>query len=320
MVIIKKLILVILIFLSIFTFSFTCVNASSTCYKAGLVTTSSSNLNVRKSASSTSSVVTTISKYSYVTILNESNNYYYVEYKDNCYGYVSKDYITIKSSDSKIVNTSGYSLNVRTGAGTNYSVFDKISDNEVVIVLSSTTNWSRVLFEGNKVGYVSNSYLTDNKYSNISLNVVSYKQYDSRWSSISIGSSGKTIKNIGCLITSLSMTESYRTNSTITPKYIVNNYSFTSDGSIYWPSNYKFITSSTNYLSKIYDILDDGKPVIIGLKNSTSTHYIVIYGYKASSSLKASNFLVNDPASSTNKYLSNVLTKYPNFIKLAYYK
>ena len=116
------------------------------------------------------------------------------------------------------------------------------------------------------------------------------------------------------------MTESYRRNTTVTPAYIRNNSSYTSDGSIYWPSNYTTSTNS-NYLSTVYNLLKSGKPVLIGLKTSTGgQHWVVITGFSGGNTLSMGNFIVNDPGSSTRTRLSEVVNSYPLFYKIAYYK
>lgn len=294
--------------------------------QAGRADTNGSNLNVRASTSVSSGIIGKISDNSYFSILSSNGNWYYVEYKENQYGYVHKDYVKIVSTNTKTVNTGGANLNARTGPSTSYLAFDKISDNDYVVVLSTANGWSRVLFEGNKIGYVSNTYLsntgttTNYKYPSKSLNTINYKQYDSRWAYETIGSSGKTFKQIGCLTTAMAIVESYRRGATITPLYMESISSYTSNGSMYWPSRYAFHTSSNSYLSKIYSLLSSGKPVIIGATNSSGgQHWVVVYGYNASNSLSASNFLIRDPGSSSRTTLQQFLNSYPNFYKLAYY-
>ena len=181
--------------------------------------------------------------------------------------------------------------------------------------------FSNILFEGNKVGYANDSYLKeDYKYSSVKLSVVSYKQYDSRWASLTLGTSGKTIKQIGCLTTSISMSESYRRGITVTPKYIRNNSKYTSDGSMYWPSNYVTSTNS-NYLSTTYNLLKSGKPVLIGLKTKNGgQHWVIVTGFSGGNTLSTANFIVNDPGSNSRTKLSEVIASYPLFYKIAYYK
>ena len=314
-----------IIFLFIIIFSFAGINMTSEAATApvsgGIVDTSGGNLNVRSSASTSSTIKAQVKDNSYLTIYSTSGNFYYVEYKDGYFGYVHKNYVDIVSSNVKKVSTAGGNLNVRYGPGMNYVAFDSLVNNDYVVVLSDKGVFSNIIFEGNKTGYVNDSYLSSGyKYESVKLTIPSYKQYDSRWASLTLGTSGKTIKQIGCLTTSIAMSESYRRGTTVTPAYIRNNSSYTSDGSIYWPSNYITSTNS-NYLSTVYNLLKTGKPVLIGLKTSTGgQHWVVITGFTGGNTLGLGNFIVNDPGSSTRTRLSEVVSAYPLFYKIAYYK
>lgn len=297
-------------------------SAATASSKAGIVDTNGTNLNVRASNSTSSSIIGKVKDNSYLTILNEKGSFYYVEYLENTYGYVHKDYVNILSSNVKRVDTGdGSNLNVRTGPSTSYAQFEKVRHKDYVIVLSNQGSFSKVLFEGNKVGYVSNTYLVNDSYTynSITLSVVSYKQYDSRWANLTLGSKGKTMKEIGCLTTCMAMSESFRTGVTKTPATIRNSVSYTSDGSMYWPSNYTTSTTS-NYLSTIYSKLKNNQPVMIGLKNANGgQHWVLITGFTGGNSLSSKYFKVHDPASSKTK-LSDVMANYPYFYKIAYYK
>ncbi|MBO5712384.1 MAG: C39 family peptidase [Acholeplasmatales bacterium] len=197
-----------------------------------------------------------------------------------------------------------------------------MKNNDYVVVLKSTNGWSNVLFEGNKVGYVSEAFLSSNsyKYQSIVLPVPSFKQFDERWAYQTIGSSGQTFKSIGCLTTAMAMSESYIKGYTITPPTYSKSVSYTSNGSLYWPSTYAVSTTS-NYLSTIYNKLKEGKPVVIGAKKSSgSQHWVLVYGCKGSNSLSASNFLIHDPGSSYRDTLDDFFSAYPTYYKIAYYK
>lgn len=288
---------------------------------AGIVNTSGTNLNVRSSASTSSSVLAKVYDGAYLTILSSNGQFYHVEYNENKYGYVHKDYVKTVSRDVRQVSAGGSNLNVRYGPSTSYGIYSKVADKEYVILLNTSGNFSRVLFKGNKVGFVSSSYLsTAHTYSAKKLYLTSYKQFDSRWANVLIGNSGKTMQQIGCLTTDMAMLESYRTGTTKTPLTMRNTLSYTSSGDMYWPSNYTFSTAS-NYLSTAYQLLSQGKPVLIGLKkNSGGQHWVVITGFTGGNSLTASGFTIHDPGSSTRTKLSEVLSSYPNFYKIAYYK
>ena len=292
--------------------------------QAGVVSVSSGKLNVRKSASTGSVVLTTLQKGSYVTLISTSGNWYYVEYADGRYGYCHKDYIKLDSGKTATVKTNSTSLNVRSGAGANYSIKDSIPKGEIVIILSTSNGWSKILYNGTKTGYVSSSYLstgtTSVNYSKITLKVPSYKQTDSRWANVKIGSSGKTIAQIGCVTTGIAMMESYRTDTTIYPDAMSKKLSYSSSGNVYWPSHFKAVTSSSGYLNKIYEKLKEGKPVLFGAKKSSGTqHWVVITGYNGGSTLTASGFIINDPATSRRTNLQQLLNEYPTFYKYFYY-
>ena len=187
--------------------------------QAGIVSVSSGKLNVRKSASTGSAVLTSLPKGSYITLISQSGNWFYVEYADSKFGYCHKDYIKVDSGKTATVKTNSTSLNVRSGGGTNYAIKDTIPKGEIVIILSTSNGWSKILYNGTKTGFVSSTYLSTNSastnYSKIALKVPSYKQTDSRWANIKIGTSGKTIAKIGCATTAIAMMESYRTGTTI---------------------------------------------------------------------------------------------------------
>jgi len=185
--------------------------------------------------------------------------------------------------------------------------------------LSSSGYWSRVLYHGNKTGYVYNTYLgsvsSENANKAIQLNVPDLKQYDSRWANVKIGSYGGTIRTIGCATTAIAMMESYRTSTYITPAQMRNKLSYTASGSVYWPTDYKAVTNSANYLSVIYSQLKAGKPVLLGMKNSYGgQHWVVITGFSGGA-LTAANFIINDPGSSSRTKLSDFINSYPVFYK-----
>lgn len=292
--------------------------------QAGIVSVSSGRLNVRKSASTNSTVLTSLSDNSYITLISLSGSWYYVEYADGKYGYCHKNYIKPDSGKTATVNTSSTALNVRSGAGTNYSVKDSVPKGDTVIILSSSNVWSKILYDGVRTGYVSSQYLKTNQstvtYSSVSLNVPDFKQTDSRWANVIIGNSGKTIGKIGCATTAIAMIESYRTGKTIYPDAMSKKLSYSSTGNLYWPGDYTVVTNKSDYLNKIYQKLKEGKPVLFGAKNNSGTqHWIVITGYTGGNSLSASAFIINDPGTRYRTNLQQFLNEYPTFYKYFYY-
>lgn len=232
--------------------------------KAGAVTTKSGALNVRASASTGASVVATLRKGSYITLLSKSGSWWRVEYGKSQYGYCHGDYITIVEGTPVTVATRSGPLNVRSGAGTSYAKAASLSKGETVIRLTVSGGWSRILYHGIKTGYVSAQYLSGSD--GVTLQVPSFKQTDSRWANVTLGTSGKTMAKIGCATTAISMMESYRTGTVIYPDAMAKKLRYTSSGSVYWPENFVVETGSSGYLAGVYRILQQGKPVLFGAK------------------------------------------------------
>lgn len=289
--------------------------------KAGTVSISTGYLNVRRSASTGSGVVSTLKKGTYVTLLSKEGNWWRVEYAQGRFGYCHTDYIKTVDSTAATVSTAGSTLNVRSGAGTSYSRIGSLSNGSTVLRLATTGNWYKILYNGTKIGYVSASYIKlSSSYQAISLSVPYYSQTDSRWSWVTLGSSGQTIGKIGCTTTALAMAESYRLGKTIYPDAMSKKLGYTSSGSLYWPNNYEGVTSGLN-LKAIYEYLKQGKPVIVGFTNrSGGQHWAVIYGYSGGSTLRTGGFLIRDPGNKSRTNLSQLIEDYPNFSKYVYYK
>jgi len=287
--------------------------------KSGIVNVSGGRLNVRTSPSTGASVIATLQKGSHITLLNKSGGWWQVEYAKGKTGFCHGDYISSVSGSGAQVSLNSGMLNVRSGAGTSYSKTGSLSDGEQVVVLSRSGDWSRILYHGTKTGYVSSRYLYAGTSGGISLNVPSFKQTDSRWANTYIGSSGKTMARIGCATTAIAMMESYRTGTTIYPNVMAKKLSYTSSGSVYWPSHYKAVTSSANYLSGIRSQIKAGKPVMFGAKNGYGgQHWVVITGFTGDGTT-TSAFSILDPGSNSRINLQQFLQDYPTFYKYFYY-
>ena len=299
-------------------------NAATFSSSAGAVAVSSGRLNVRSSASASSAVIASLEKDSFVTLISKTGSWWRVEYASDSYGYCHADYIAELSGIPMAVNISSGSLNVRSGPSVSYAKTGSLTKGETVIVLSSSGTWKRVLYHGTKTGYVSSQYLKNQpvgqSYSAVSLKVPDFKQTDSRWANVKIGNSGKTIAQIGCVTTGIAMMQSYRTGSVIYPDAMSKKLSYNSSGSVYWPSDYIVTTSSAGYLSHIYELLREGKPVLIGAKNSSGgQHWVVVTGFKGGDTLTASGFTINDPGSASRTNLQQFFSSYPDFYKYFHY-
>lgn len=283
--------------------------------KAGAVTTSGSRLNVRSAPSTGAATVATLRKGSYITLISKSGDWWYVEYGRGAYGYCHEDYITVVEGSPASVNTQSGSLNVRSGPGTSYSRTGTLGKGEWVILLSSSGGWSRVLYQGTQTGYVSASYLSSS-YSRVSLSVPDFKQNDSRWAGTLIGQSGKTMAQIGCATTAIAMMESARTGETVFPDEMAGRLRYTPSGSVYWPEHYKVVTNPGDYLSGIYTLLKQGKPVLLGARNAAGKqHWVVVTGFTGGSRLSADSFTIRDPGSVSRTTLGQFMDLYPHFYK-----
>lgn len=321
----KRICTVLLTFVLLFacTLPAFAADANST---AGTVRITSGSLNVRSAPSTSSSIVSSLYKDETVTLMHKSGDFWKIEYADGKTGYAHANYIApIAGTYAARVKTAGGNLNVRTGAGTSYSVRTSLPNGKTVVVLSQSGGWAKILYHGKSVGYVSSSYLTSasnssSDYAAVRLSVVSYKQTDARWANVQLGSSGYTIGSSGCTTTALAMTESYRTGTTITPAMMASRLTYAPAGWLYWPSNYVLSTNGTNYLQTVYNLLKSGKPVILGMtKASGAQHWVVVTGFTGGA-LTASNFTINDPGSNSRTTLSSFVSVYPNFYKIVYYQ
>ncbi|WP_297131312.1 C40 family peptidase [Terrisporobacter sp.] len=124
-----------------------------------------SSLNVRSGASTNYSVIGTLSKGAKVEVISTSNGWSKIKYNGSI-GYVSSKYLDEKvSGDNTSTSTSvkyvtASSLNVRSGASTNYSVIGTLSKGTKVEVISTSNGWSKIKYNGT-IGYVSSQYLSD---------------------------------------------------------------------------------------------------------------------------------------------------------------
>lgn len=147
----------------------------------------------------------------------------------------------------------------------------------------------------------------------ISLDVPSFKQGDSRWANVRLGNrSGTEIKTVGCTVTSIAMIQSYRTGQTIYPDAMSKQLEFTDGGGLKsYPSWLSMKTSDDDYLTKIYEELKAGKPVLMEVKKTSGgQHWVVITGFTGGT-LTADHFTINDPGSNSRTVLEQLFTTYP---------
>ena len=151
---------------------------STTQNKIGTVTASSS-LNIRSGAGTNYSIIGSLPSKASVQILETLSGWYKIKYS-NLTGYVSSQYVSVNtssdasSSSASTQNkvgtvTASSSLNIRSGAGTNYSIIGSLPSKASVQILEALNGWYKIKYN-NLTGYVSSQYVSVNTSSDTSLN------------------------------------------------------------------------------------------------------------------------------------------------------
>ena len=208
-------------------------NSGSTDAASGTGKVNCSSLNVRSGAGTKYDVVTTVSRNQAVTITGTSKDssgdkWYSVTFSKSgksYKGYVYAEYITVTKSDSNSNNSSNDNtssdtmsvaavvncdaLNMRSGAGTNYSVVTTLTKNTAVTITgeakdSNGTTWYKITV-GSKTGYVHSSYLTkkssDSSDNNSSSDSdVSGKTMKVAYDAVNVRSGAGTSKGVVCVV------------------------------------------------------------------------------------------------------------------------
>lgn len=166
-------------------------------------------------------------------------------------------------------------------------------------IFENASNYSNISVEDFEI-------VTDNK------NALNWKQYDADWGSISMGNSGKNIKQIGCLATSVSIeialsgtkvnTDNFNPGTFI--QYLNGHSGFDSKGQLYWDNrwsglvpNFQFVAKESlgktkqEKINKISDLLNDGYYVVMCSKTGCG-HWVAVTG------VTSDNINIADPGSS----------------------
>jgi len=111
-------------------------------------------VNLRKSASMSGSVVATLPNTNPLVIQGKSGNWYKVrDLYTGTLGYMHKNYVA-----KTFIGTASGNVNLRKGAGTNYGVIKVIAKGSEVTVLQLGKSFSKVK-RGSSTGWISNKYL-----------------------------------------------------------------------------------------------------------------------------------------------------------------
>ncbi len=158
--------LVICIFLCSNVFAYTTVKSLNPKY--GTLT---DRTNFRTKPTTSSSVITVLSKGTSVKMVGESGNFYIVQLGNNQVGYVSKDYVKSSSAapkgastytniGSKLATVSGDSVNLRRGPGTNFAKITKLTKGTSIKIIGTINNFYLTITSDNTVGMISKDYVT----------------------------------------------------------------------------------------------------------------------------------------------------------------
>ena len=154
----------------------------------------------------------------------------------------------------------------------------------------------------------------------------SWKQCGFSWSNITVPKSSKTLCNIGCLITSVTMQIVRSGTATVVdnvdPSVSVKKFSFVSGGNLVWAS-VKNLAPNFLYNKKIYlmglskekiaqkinNELNKGNYIVLGVskKDRTSVHHYVALDYV---DLNTNKIYIIDPGSNNNSDLYDVYKLY----------
>lgn len=338
--------------------------------KWGIITTESLPLRLREYPDINSRVLTGMAKGASVTVLSgectvqnangQTYQWYNIQYgtyvgyaclNESSAGY---NYITITGSTTTTetqektvsgwIRTNGSNLYVRNSPEYTNNKIGLVANGVEVKVTGNPVNGfykiSGTLTNGKSAsGYACADYITFTKPNNVggytsttgggkTLNVISYKQYN--YPNDYVGNSTKSIKSVGCFVTSMAMVHSYNTGTTYTPVTIQKKLSFT--GASFYHSSVtnlgytmkKNSDKSSSYniemLKAVYNSIQNGRPAIVCVSTSGgSTHYVAVTGYDGNpSNLTAYNFIINDPGSSKNTRLSQPLAGKPIITQAIY--
>ena len=134
--------------------------------KYGITT---SNVNLRSAPNTSSAIFTTVKKNSNVKIIGELGSFYAVQLNTNQVGFLSKSYVTTTSKIT--IGLTFYSLTptlyettanviVRKGPSSNFGKITTLKKGTTVTVFGRINNFYTVIYDTNKIGMMSSSYLT----------------------------------------------------------------------------------------------------------------------------------------------------------------
>ena len=130
----------------------------------GVGTVNADALRLREEASTEATILATAAKGDTVVVLEEAGDgWYKVDYQ-SVEGYMSGEYLDVATKADVtigygLVQADGSTLNVRSGAGTDYDKVATLSDGAVVTIVGVDNGWYKITTSGGTTGYVSSDYM-----------------------------------------------------------------------------------------------------------------------------------------------------------------
>ncbi|MCI8464601.1 MAG: SH3 domain-containing protein [Lachnospiraceae bacterium] len=219
-------------------------------------------------------------------------------------------------------------LNIRSEPNTEAAVVAHISYGDSIQVFwKENTGYVRVCYQKPHSAQIVEGYCMMEELSQqapsdgrVFLDIPRFKQQDPRWGSLPLGDSYETIESAGCATSCLAMSYSYLEGMVTTPDAMAERLFYDEEGNLGFPRSYEK-NWDTNYLELSLLKLRDGIPVLIGgFTEDRRPHWVLITGYTGDgTALKASDFLIHDPASDERPTLAEFFTDYPIYNKIVYY-
>lgn len=126
-------------------------------------------VNVRSGPSTSSRVVSTVSKGAVATVVSREGEWAKLKFSDGKTGYVRRDFLTTASSTTTQASNStsrvaikGSTVNVRSAASATSSVVRTATQGTIATVIRREGEWARLRFSDGKEGYVRRDLLTSN--------------------------------------------------------------------------------------------------------------------------------------------------------------
>ena len=131
---------------------------------AQTATVTTSVLNVRTGAGTNYSIMSKVYKGDTLEVIGSSNGWYNIRLSNGKTGWVSGDYLSISGSSTNTESKKGTvttdTLNVRSGAGTSYSIISKVHKGDTVNIVGSSNGWYKIELSSGKTGWVSSDYVS----------------------------------------------------------------------------------------------------------------------------------------------------------------